>query len=126
MDLVTITDCQSLGMNNVTVRITSIEEGDGGVLAVEAEEFPTGIASAVAYPVQGGFGSQNVIGLNVVPAPVNTPLIFEPPPALTAGDAEVWVRLSPAASRLSISSPRTARPAIIRRNGPGRPAPLGR
>jgi hypothetical protein len=93
MDLVTITD-SGLGMNNVTVRITSIEEGDGGVLAVEAEEFPTGIASAVAYPVQGGFGSQNVIGLNVVPAPVNAPLIFEPPPALTAGDAEVWVALS--------------------------------
>lgn len=93
MDLVTITD-SSLGMSNVAVRITSIEEGNGGVLAVEAEEFPTGIATAVAYPVQGGFGSQNVIGLNVVPAPVNRPMIFEPPPALTGGDAEVWVALS--------------------------------
>ncbi len=93
MDLITITD-PGLGMNNVPVRITSIEEDDSGILSVTAEEFPAGIATAVAYPVQAGSGSQATTGQNVVPQAVNTPLIFEPPPALTGGDAEVWVALS--------------------------------
>ena len=53
MDLVTITD-SGLGMSNVAARIVSIEEDEAGILAVTAEEFPGGTATAVAYPVQRG------------------------------------------------------------------------
>src|SRR5579883_3446146 len=39
MDLVNITD-SALGLNNVTVRITEIEEDEDGLLSITAEEFP--------------------------------------------------------------------------------------
>ena len=91
MDLVTITDA-GLGMSNVAVRITSIEEEDTGLLSVTAEEFPGGTATSVAYPVQGG--SSRPLDHGVVPSAVNPPIIFEPPAALTNGVAEVWVALS--------------------------------
>ena len=51
MDLVQLTD-PALGLNATTVRITDIEEDDAGVLTVAAEEFPAGVATGVAYPVQ--------------------------------------------------------------------------
>ncbi len=91
MDLVTITDTL-LGLNSVAVRITEIEEDDSGMLAVTAEEFPGGTATAVQYPVQGGGG--NSISQNVVPARVNTPVIFEPPSSLTGGVAKVFIAAS--------------------------------
>ena len=92
MDLVNITDTL-LGLNNVTVRVTEVEEDDAGLLTVTAEEFPGGTATAVQYPVQGG-GGGNSINLNVVPARVNTPVIFEPPAALTGGVAKVFIAAS--------------------------------
>lgn len=51
MDLVTLTD-QAIGLNGSVVRVIEIEEDDTGMLSVTAEEFPAGIAHAVAYPVQ--------------------------------------------------------------------------
>ena len=51
MDLVQLTD-SAIGLNAATVRITDIEEDDTGVLTIMAEEFPAGVATAVAYPVQ--------------------------------------------------------------------------
>jgi hypothetical protein len=91
MDLVTVTDTL-LGLTNVAIRITAIEEDDSGVLAVTAEEFPQGAATAVQYPVQGG--APNSTNQAVVPARVNTPAIFEPPAALTGGVAQVWAAVS--------------------------------
>jgi hypothetical protein len=49
MDLVTVTD-SALGLTNVAVRITAIEEDDAGVLGVTAEEFPQGIATPCNIP----------------------------------------------------------------------------
>jgi len=92
MDLVTITDTL-LGLTNVAVRITEIEEDDAGILAVTAEEFPGGTATAVQYPVQIGGGGIPT-NQNVVPARVNTPVIFEPPAALTSGIANVFIAAS--------------------------------
>ena len=53
MDLVTVTDA-ALGLNNVAIRITAIEEDDAGLLAVTAEEFPGGTATAVQFLRSGG------------------------------------------------------------------------
>lgn len=91
MDLLNITDI-ALGLNNVTVRITEIEEDDSGLLAITAEEFPVGIASAVQYQTQRGGG--NSTNQNVVPARVNTPIIFEPPASLTNGIAKIFIAAS--------------------------------
>ncbi len=96
MDLVTISDA-NLGLSNVAVRITDIEEDNTGLLTVIAEEFPAGTATAVAYPTQTASGFS--VNRNVVPASVNTPLIWEPPASLTSsGEAEVWIGLSGGAS----------------------------
>jgi hypothetical protein len=92
MDLVTITDA-GLGLSNSAVRIIEIDEDENGLLAVTAEEFPAGTATAVTYPVQTSGG--NSVNRNIAPASVNPPLIIEPPAALTAnGEAEVWIGLS--------------------------------
>ena len=91
MDLVTVTD-PGLGLANVAIRITAIEEDDAGVLAVTAEEFPGGTATAVQYPVQPP--APNSTNQAVVPARVNAPTIFEPPAALTGGVAQVWAAVS--------------------------------
>lgn len=91
MDLVTITD-DLLGLSNVAVRITEIEEDDSGLLDITAEEFPGGIASAIKYPVQGSGG--NSVDLNAVPARVNEPIIFEPSASLTGGIASIFIAAS--------------------------------
>ncbi|MDE1901007.1 MAG: hypothetical protein KGI37_05095 [Alphaproteobacteria bacterium] len=92
MDLVTLTD-SGMGMSKVPVRITSIEEDDQGILTIVAEEFPSGTATATAYPAQT---NSNGLTLNpaVVPASVNTPVIFEPAATLTGGVAQVWIAAS--------------------------------
>ncbi|MGC2221977.1 MAG: phage tail protein [Methylocella sp.] len=91
MDLVTVTDA-ALGLTNVAIRITAIEEDDAGLPAVTAEEFPGGTASAVQYPVQGN--TPNSTNQAVVPARVNVPMIFEPPAAITGGVAQVMAAVS--------------------------------
>ncbi len=92
MDLVQLTD-PSIGLNAMTVRITDIEEDDAGVLTFTAEEFPAGVATAVAYPVQApSNGAPSASGM---PNPVNSPLIIEPPPVLTGNFVELWIGVSP-------------------------------
>jgi hypothetical protein len=91
MDIVTLTDA-GLGLARAPVRITAIEEDEDGLLTVTAEEFPRGTATAPVYPVVGATGAG--IDREKAPAAVNTPLIFEPPAALTAGVPQVWIAAS--------------------------------
>lgn len=91
MDIVTLTD-PGLGLVRAPVRITEIEEDEDGQLLVKAEELPIGVATAATYGSQGasGYGASQ----NALPGDVTTPLIFEPPLALTGGRNEVWVAVS--------------------------------
>jgi hypothetical protein len=91
MDLVTLSDA-NLGLNNTVVRVTEVEEDDNGLLTVTAEEFPGGIATSVLYPVQTGSSSNFDRG--GAPGSVDTPLIFEPPPALAGATPQVWMGAS--------------------------------
>lgn len=91
MDVVTLTDA-GLGLARTPVRITAIEEDEDGLLTVTAEEFPRGTATAAVYPTVGATGS--AVDRDRAPAPVNDPLIFEPPAALTSGVAQVWIAAS--------------------------------
>lgn len=88
MDLVTLTDA-GLGLAGYPVRVTEVSEGDDGYLAVTAEDFPRGVASAAVYQTQACAGFQHDYAAD--PGDVLTPLIFEAPGALTQNGLEVWV-----------------------------------
>jgi hypothetical protein len=91
MDIVTITDA-NLGLANYPVRITTIEEDDKGLLTVTAEELTVGVSTPALYPNNGpsGFLPNQAVAVS----PVNTPLIWEPPPALTGGASQIWAGAS--------------------------------
>jgi hypothetical protein len=91
MDLVTLTD-PAMGLNKTPVRLTSIEEDENGLLTIQAEEFPSGIATATQYPKQAR--TQVPLNRNVAADPVNPPVIFEPSASLTNGTAQVWIAAS--------------------------------
>lgn len=91
MDIVTLNDA-GLGLAMTPVRIVSVEEDAAGLLSVTAEEYPGVVATAQAYPVAGA--TNNPVNRNVAPAPVNPPLLFEPPSDLTGGTSQIWVGIS--------------------------------
>jgi len=91
MDIVTISDA-NLGLSNYPMRITTIEEDDKGLLTVTAEELTVGVSTPVLYPNSGpsGFLPNQAVAAD----PVNAPLIYEPPVALTNGVPQIWVGAS--------------------------------
>jgi len=119
MDLVQISDAR-LGANAVTVRITSVEEDDEGMLTITAEDFFGAYSPVVLYPSPNfvpqptptilGLGGGTAAATNKQtggpavggspssgtspPGSVNTPIIFEPTAALLSGDLEVWIAAS--------------------------------
>ena len=91
MDIVTLTDA-NLGLNAYPVRIRSIEEAEKGLLHVEAEELALGLSTAAAYAVAT---AQSAVSNPAASASaINPPLIYEPPPALTGGVAQLWLDAS--------------------------------
>lgn len=90
-DIVTLTDVY-LGLNKFPVRITQIEEDETGTLAITAEEFPAGAATAALYSTQ--IVSPWTLSQSVAPGSANTPAIFTPPNSLTAPNTEVWIAAS--------------------------------
>jgi hypothetical protein len=74
------------------VRVVSIEEDEKGNLAIDAEELTVGVSSPALYNASGRSG---YIGNQALPAdPINAPLIYEPPSALTNGELQLWVGAS--------------------------------
>ena len=90
-DLITLTE-PGLGLNNTPVRIVAIEEDADGGLKVIAEDWPNGIATAVAYPAPGRGGE--CPNMADSPGSCNAPVIFEPPGDLTSGEMEAWIGTS--------------------------------
>lgn len=90
-DLVTLTDA-GLGLARQLVRVVSIEESTDGVLAIEAEELPIGLASAASYPTQTTGGYQ--VDFGVDPGDAADPVLFVAPNALSAPHTEVWLATS--------------------------------
>ena len=91
MDVVTLTDA-NLGLFNTPVRIIEIEEDDNGLLSITAEELIAGVSTPARYQVDGATAT----GLNtaIPAAPVNMPLIYEPPPQLTGNVSQLWLGAS--------------------------------
>lgn len=91
MDVVTITDI-NLGFNQLSIRITGVEEDDRGNLKIEAEQLTVGVSSGSGFAPQPI--TNNPQNSATVPDPVNPPVIFEPPSSMTNGIAEIWIALS--------------------------------
>ncbi len=91
MDIVTLTDA-NLGLASQLVRVIDIEEDDSGMLSITAEELTIGVSMPAVNPI--GYSGGNSINTAVAADPVNTPLIFEPPPALTNNTAQIWLGAS--------------------------------
>jgi hypothetical protein len=91
MDIVSLTRAIQ-NLLGEAVRITDVEEDDGGLLTFTCEELPAGVATATAYPKQG----INPYSVNraVQADPVNPPVIFEPAADLSGGAAQVWIGVS--------------------------------
>lgn len=93
MDLISITDSK-LGLVNVLVRITKIEEDEKtGVLAFTCESMPGDVAAPAQY------SSQNAVrampDYNQDPGFVNPPIFFEAPLALVqSSDVEIDIAVS--------------------------------
>jgi hypothetical protein len=89
-DYVTLTD-SALGLNQVPVRILSIEEDSSDLFTVIAEDAPAGVSNHALYQTPSGASSSN--NFNKTPGYTNNPTIFEPPDTLANGLA-VWVGAS--------------------------------
>ena len=90
MDLIAINESK-LGIVNLPVRITKIEENDKLELDVEAEQFVYGANSPDNLPITTA--NPNIQNLNADPGSVNTPIIFEPVPRLSP-QPQVWAVVS--------------------------------
>jgi hypothetical protein len=71
----------------------SIEEDAEGDLTVVAEDWPNGVATAVAYPAPERGGGGGALA-DAAPGDCNAPVIFEPPGDLSGGNLEVWIGAS--------------------------------
>lgn len=91
MDVVFITDTLC-GIDDAPVRITQIKDQPDGLRTITAEEMPWGASHAVdvAMPDTAGYVPITNIGVG----PVNTPVIFVAPPALTVTSYQIWMALS--------------------------------
>ncbi|MEX8520021.1 MAG: phage tail protein [Leptothrix sp. (in: b-proteobacteria)] len=94
MDLVTVTDV-TLGLNQYAVRITEWNEDDNGI-AIVAEDFPIGVASAALYPSQNNSGFLH--NYLVSPGSVSAPVIFEAPVTLPSTGLEVYAAVAGASA----------------------------
>jgi hypothetical protein len=90
-DIVALTDA-NLGLSGELARIVDIEEDDSGMLTITAEELTIGVSMPAVNPIGPSGGGS--INRGVSAAPVNAPLIFEPPPPLTGNNAEIWLGAS--------------------------------
>jgi hypothetical protein len=88
MDLVEISDT-SMGLVNLPVRIIDLEEDEEGLIKITAEEWPFGVATAMAYHNPGGRGAS--VNQNASPGSVQGYFLFEPPLDLTNGERQIWV-----------------------------------
>lgn len=92
MDLVTITD-PLLGINQLPVRIISVEEDKDYNLNVQAEDFIYGVHAPNPVPVTENV--PNSLPTSTIPLPVNAPIFLEPPGILTGVTPDqLWILVS--------------------------------
>lgn len=90
MDIVTLTE-PLLGLSLAAVRIKSIDENETGDLLMTAEDLTIGVSSPGTYSAQTSSGTTPNTAVD--PGNANTPVIFQPPIALS-GTPQVWIGAS--------------------------------
>lgn len=74
MDIVAITDT-TIGINQLAVRVTQVEENEDGILTITAEDYPQGVAHAAVYPSATSVATN--LNFNAAPGHVTPPAFFE-------------------------------------------------
>lgn len=87
MDIIEVTDAGA-GLESYPMRITGIDEGDNGELAITAEDIPIG-PSPPQYP--SNQPANNAVPLYEAPGSTNAPIVFEPPTTLSGGQNQIWI-----------------------------------
>jgi possible phage associated protein len=91
MDVVTLTD-EILGLDHHPVRILTIEEDEALNLKITAEDCPDGINSPTVYTTQTA--QRPKMDYNIASGSVVRPVVFNPPPEMTATGFETWIATS--------------------------------
>lgn len=91
MDIIGLTDA-ALNLNNFLVRVVSIEEGDDGVLEFTCEELVAGVSTPPSYPTASI--TYEPVNRAQTARAINTPLVYEPPAALTGSSTDVMLGVS--------------------------------
>lgn len=92
MDVVTLTETATTGLQAVPVRIVSVAEDAGGYLSFTAEDFPAGVSTAVQYPRQAAAGY--LVDYNAPPGDANPPVFMEAPSTLAPNGLAIWIAVS--------------------------------
>jgi hypothetical protein len=92
MDVVKLTE-PLLGLSKKAVRLTSVAENEDFELECEAEEFIFGVHAPDQLSATSPQPNPTIQGIQNDPGNVNTPIIFEPVPRLTASGiaSELWL-----------------------------------
>lgn len=91
LDLLTITE--TVGeLDHVPVRVERVTISPDGAVTVQCKERLSGLGNAAAYTFDGG--TRPAEDYNETAPNVATPIIFEPPSALTDGRREVWIAVT--------------------------------
>lgn len=86
-----VVECVDPRLGSFFVLIQEISEDDSGRLSIIAEEYIASVGRSTANVTQPV--SNSPVNTSVAPGPVNPPIIFEPPPALSP-TPQVWVGAS--------------------------------
>lgn len=89
MDVVTIVDAR-FGTFNVLIQ--TVDENDDDELEITAEEYIDSVSTPTANTGQST--SNTPKNTAVLPGPVNTPIIFEPPSQLAGNTPQIWCAVS--------------------------------
>lgn len=91
-DIVLITD-PFIGLSKQPVRILTVDEDENYNLAITSEEYPAGLGIPAEFSPATNTASPPP-NIYADPGDINTPLIIEPTPIITAGNPEIWIGAS--------------------------------
>jgi hypothetical protein len=90
MDIVSLTEVL-LGLDELLVRITSVEENEEGRLTIVAEDMQIGSSSPGVYTHVSGGGGTGAVNTGIDPGDADAPVMFQPPLAMTGGVPQIWI-----------------------------------
>jgi hypothetical protein len=87
-----VIECVDPRLGTFTVLIREIQENDDDSLTITAEEYASSVTRSGV--TESAPTTNDPINTGVTASDVNTPIIMQPPPALTGGAREIWAAVS--------------------------------